>query len=52
MEGRLPPDEMHRGKRVTMTLGKGSADVTLESFGGTLRVRRGPLPQPRGRGRE
>jgi DUF4097 and DUF4098 domain-containing protein YvlB len=52
MEGRLPPDEMHRGKRVTMTLGKGSADVTLESFGGTLRVRKGPLPQPRGRGRE
>jgi len=52
MEGRLPPDEMHRGKRVTMTLGKGSADVTLESFGGTLRVRKGPLPPARGRGRE
>jgi DUF4097 and DUF4098 domain-containing protein YvlB len=35
-----PPNrsEMQRGKRVTMTMGNGSADVTLESFGGTIRV--------------
>jgi signal transduction histidine kinase len=49
LEGRLPPDEMHRGKRVTMTLGKGSADVTLESFGGTIRIRKGTLPRSKGR---
>lgn len=49
LEGRIPPDEMHRGKRVTMTLGKGSADVTLESFGGTIRLRKGPAARPRGR---
>jgi DUF4097 and DUF4098 domain-containing protein YvlB len=49
LEGRIPPDELHRGKRVTMTLGKGSADVTLESFGGTIRLRKGTLPRPRGR---
>jgi DUF4097 and DUF4098 domain-containing protein YvlB len=49
LEGRLPPDEMHRGKRVTMTLGKGSADVTLESFGGTIRIRKGTLPRSRAR---
>ena len=41
LEGRIPPEEIHRGKRVTMTLGKGSADVTLESFGGTIRLRKG-----------
>ncbi len=49
LEGRIPPEELHRGKRVTMTLGKGSADVTLESFGGTIRLRKGTLPRPRGR---
>ena len=49
LEGRIPPEEMHRGKRVTMTLGKGSADVTLESFSGTIRLRKGPLPRPKGR---
>ena len=32
-----------------MTLGKGSADVTLESFSGTIRLRKGPLPRPKGR---
>ncbi len=39
-------EELRRGRRVTMTLGKGNADVTLESFGGTIRVRKGPLPTP------
>jgi putative adhesin len=34
------PREADRGKRVTLTLGNGSADVELESFGGTIRLRR------------
>ena len=34
------PREARRGKRVTLTLGNGSADVELESFGGTIRLRR------------
>lgn len=35
-----PPNksDLQRGKRVTMTMGTGSADVTLESFSGTIRV--------------
>ena len=35
-----PParSDMQRGKRVTMTMGNGSADVTLESFGGAIRI--------------
>jgi hypothetical protein len=34
-------EDMRRGKRVTLSLGSGSADVTLETFGGSIRVRRG-----------
>jgi DUF4097 and DUF4098 domain-containing protein YvlB len=35
-----PPDrsEMRRGRRVTMTMGNGSADVALETFGGSIRI--------------
>jgi hypothetical protein len=35
-----PPNrsDMQRGKRVTMTMGNGSADVSLESFSGVIRV--------------
>jgi len=32
---------VRRGKRVTYTLGNGSAEVELESFGGDIRLRRG-----------
>ncbi len=32
--------EIRRGRRATYTLGGGSAEVELESFGGTIRVRR------------
>jgi DUF4097 and DUF4098 domain-containing protein YvlB len=39
-------EELRRGRHVTMTLGKGSADVSLESFGGTIRVRKGPVQLP------
>jgi DUF4097 and DUF4098 domain-containing protein YvlB len=42
-------DDLQRGRRVTMTLGKGSADVTLESFGGTIRVRKGAATPARRR---
>jgi hypothetical protein len=44
-----PKEEMHRGKRVALTLGNGSADVELETFGGTIAVRRGTVGRPRGR---
>ena len=30
--------EAQRGKRVTLTMGNGSADITLESFGGSIRI--------------
>ena len=35
-----PPNRaaLQRGKRVTMTMGTGSADVAVESFGGTIRI--------------
>jgi DUF4097 and DUF4098 domain-containing protein YvlB len=33
--------EMKRGKRATLTLGNGSADVNLETFGGEIRLRKG-----------
>jgi DUF4097 and DUF4098 domain-containing protein YvlB len=42
-------EEMRGGKRVTLTLGKGSADVNLESFGGEIRVRKGSATRSRGR---
>jgi hypothetical protein len=42
--------ELRRGRRATYTLGAGGADVELESFGGTIRLRRpGTVPAPRER---
>ena len=41
--------DIQRGRRVTTTLGNGSADVSLESFGGSIRVRRGSAARTRGR---
>jgi DUF4097 and DUF4098 domain-containing protein YvlB len=41
--------DIQRGRRVTSTLGNGSADVSLETFGGAIRVRRGTVLRPRGR---
>ena len=35
-----------RGKRMTLTLGNGSAHVELESFGGTIALRRPGEPRP------
>jgi len=43
------PQDARRGRRVTATLGKGSADVTLETFGGSIRLRKGSVARPRGR---
>jgi len=34
------PSEVRRGRRVTYTLGNGSAEVDIESFGGEIRLRR------------
>lgn len=42
-------EDLRRGRRVSMTLGKGSADVSLESFGGEIRVRKGSATRSRGR---
>lgn len=42
--------DIQRGRRVVTTLGNGSADVSLETFGGSIRVRRGSAT--RGRERE
>ena len=33
--------DVQRGKRVTTSLGNGSADVSLETFGGSIRLRKG-----------
>ena len=45
--------EVRRGRRATYTMGTGSAEVELESFGGTIRLRRpGTVPPPRGRNRD
>ena len=42
--------QAQRGRRVTATLGNGSADVTLETFGGGIRLRKGSVTrQNRGR---
>jgi DUF4097 and DUF4098 domain-containing protein YvlB len=38
--------EVRRGRRATYTLGNGGAEVELESFGGTIRLRR-PGTEPR-----
>lgn len=40
--------DVQRGRRVTTALGNGSADVTLETFGGSIRLRKGSA---RARGR-
>lgn len=37
------------GRRATATLGNGSADVILESFGGSIRLRKGTVAKPRGK---
>ena len=42
-------DAFDRGRRVTTSLGNGSADVTLESFGGSIRLRKGSATPSRGR---
>ena len=35
-----PRSEVRRGRRVTYTLGNGSAEMEMETFGGSIRVRR------------
>lgn len=43
------PSEARRGRRISATLGNGSADVNLETFGGSIRLRKGSVARPRGR---
>ena len=42
-------DDARRGRRVTATLGNGSADVNLETFGGAIRLRKGTVARTRER---
>src|SRR6185369_537809 len=42
----VPGDTGERRKRFTMTLGNGRAHVELESFGGTISLRRPGEPRP------
>jgi hypothetical protein len=42
-------NELQRGRRVTTTLGNGSAEISLETFGGTIRLRRGSASRQRGK---
>jgi DUF4097 and DUF4098 domain-containing protein YvlB len=42
-------EDAQRGRRAVATLGNGSADVNLETFGGTIRLRKGPVARPRAR---
>jgi DUF4097 and DUF4098 domain-containing protein YvlB len=39
--------DLERGKRVTTALGTGSADVSLETFGGSIRLRKGSASRGR-----
>jgi DUF4097 and DUF4098 domain-containing protein YvlB len=48
LDGHNPRQES-RGRRVSATLGNGSADVSLETFGGSIRLRKGSVARPRGR---
>ena len=41
--------DLQRGRRVTTTLGNGSADVDLETFGGAIRLRKGSAGRARAR---
>jgi DUF4097 and DUF4098 domain-containing protein YvlB len=41
--------DARRGRRVTATLGGGAADVNLETFGGSIRLRKGSAVRQRGR---
>jgi DUF4097 and DUF4098 domain-containing protein YvlB len=41
--------DVQRGRRFVTTLGNGSADVNLETFGGAIRIRRGTAVRSRGR---
>ena len=43
------PAEARRGRRITSTIGNGSADVSLETFGGSIRLRKGSAGRSRGR---
>lgn len=44
-----PRSEVRQGRRTTYTLGNGSAEMEVESFGGSIRVRRPGTPVPTGR---
>jgi hypothetical protein len=41
--------DLQRGRRVTTALGNGSAEVNLETFGGSIRLRKGSAVRPHAR---
>jgi DUF4097 and DUF4098 domain-containing protein YvlB len=41
-----PTDEIRRGRRLTYTLGTGSAEMEMETFGGDIRIRRPGTTEP------
>lgn len=41
-----PRSEVQRGRRTTYTLGNGSAEMEMESFGGAIRIRRAAAAAP------
>jgi DUF4097 and DUF4098 domain-containing protein YvlB len=48
-----PRSELRRGRRVTYTLGNGSAELEMETFGGSIRIRRpGSLPAAKEKGKK
>lgn len=51
--GLKPSGEVRRGRPSTYVMGSGAAEVELESFSGSLEIRRaGTLPQSKSRGKE
>jgi hypothetical protein len=46
------PADVRRGRRVTFTLGSGSAEVELETFNGTIRIQRPGASQPGSRDKD
>lgn len=48
-----PADQLRSGRRLIYTLGSGSAEMEMETFGGTIRVRRpGAAPKEKEKGKD
>ena len=47
-----PAEEVHRGRRAMYTMGTGSAEMEMETFGGHIRIRRPGAAEPKGKDKE